>query len=84
MDAAFMSFRRRGWGIHVVSAEPELALWPNHQSWECYGSTEAPRVTPTIRAAGPKLLDIALGGMGCGIYPGADGGDGAGGGEEDL
>ena len=25
MDAAFMSFQRRGWGIHVVSAEPERA-----------------------------------------------------------
>ena len=25
VDAAFMSFQRRGWGIHVVSAEPEWA-----------------------------------------------------------
>ena len=25
MDAAFMLFQRRGWGIHVVSREPERA-----------------------------------------------------------
>ena len=45
MDAAFMLFQRRGWGIHVVSTEPERAVERNRQSRGSYGNAGAPRVS---------------------------------------
>jgi len=50
MDAATMSLQQRGWGIHVVSAEPERVLGRNHQSREYCGNAGALRVTPPARS----------------------------------
>ena len=53
MDAAFMLFQRHGWGIHVVSPEPERAAERNHQSRGSYENAGAPRVSSLALSADP-------------------------------
>jgi len=60
MDAAFMSFQQRGWGIHVVSAKPQRA---GTGGAEPSGWAQALRDAVRVRPSGHPA-DVALVAMG--------------------